>query len=191
MSEANAILEAIYSRRSVRRFEEGRAVEREKIVELLKAAMAAPSACNIQPWEFVVVTQPELVDKVKITTGDNGQYNAGAIIAVCGDDSRIPWKDHGVVDCAAAMENMLVAAPSLGLGAVVIGGFDRDELRSLLGIPEGIYPVCLVYLGYPEERKQPRTRYLEEAVHWNLFDGSRQRGPRPGDIIVYGGAASL
>lgn len=191
MHDKEAVFEAIYARRSVRSFEAGRKVEREKIVELLKAAMAAPSACNIQPWEFVVVTEPALLESLKATTGENGPYNAPVAVAICGDDSRIPWKDHGVIDCAAAMENMLIAAPELGLGCVVVGGFDKAAARRLLGIPEEILPVCLVYLGYPAEEKKPRTRYLEEAVHWERFDSSRPRGPRKGDVLVFGGAASL
>jgi nitroreductase len=191
MEAENDVFKAIYARRSIRRFNSVHAVEREKIVSLLKAAMAAPSACNIQPWEFVVVTDAATVEKLRVATGENGRYDAPAIIAVCGDDAHIPWKDHGVFDCAAAAQNMMLVAPTLGLGTVVIGGFDRVEVKSLLSIPEGVEPICLLYVGYPGEEKCPRTRFTDAAVHWERFDGERPRGPRPGNILAFGGEASL
>jgi nitroreductase len=191
MDAGKEIIGAIYARRSVRRYEPERPVEREKIVELLKAAMAAPSACNIQPWEFVVATEAETLKRLRDAAGENGPYGAPAIIAVCGDDSRIPWKDHGAFDCAAAAQNMMLAAPSLGLGTVVVGGFDKAAVKALLSIPEGVEPVCLLYLGYPAEHKPPRTRYAEQAVHWERFDGERPRPPRPGDILAFGAASSI
>lgn len=191
MEEGEPTFEAIYRRRSIRRFDQGRAVEHEKIVELLKAAMAAPSACNIQPWDFVVVTEGKTIGAIRKATGGNGDYGVPAIIVVCGDDAHIPWKDHGVFDCAAAAENLMIAAPSLGLGTLVVGGFDRNTVRKLLSIPESIEPICLLYLGYPEESKPPRTKYLEEAVHWGKFDSSRKRDPRPGNILVFGPASSI
>lgn len=191
METENDVFKAIYARRSIRRFDAARAVEREKIVTLLKAAMAAPSACNIQPWEFVVVTEPATLERLKAATGENGRYDAPVVIAVCGDDAHIPWKDHGAFDCAAAAQNAMLAAPSLGLGTVVVGGFDKAEAKRLLSIPEGVEPICLLYLGYPAEEKGPRTRFTESAVHWERFDGERPRGPRPGNVLVYGLASSV
>lgn len=191
MEERDPTFEAIYRRRSVRRFDQDREVEREKIVELLKAAMAAPSACNIQPWDFVVVTERQAIGELRKATGGNGDYGVPAIIVVCGDDAHIPWKDHGVFDCAAAAENLMIAAPALGLGTLVVGGFDRAAVRKLLSIPESVEPICLLYLGYPEEAKLPRTRYLEDAVHWGAFDQSRKRDPRPGNILVFGPESSM
>jgi len=102
-----------------------------------------------------------------------------------------PWKDHGAFDCAAAAQNMMLAAPSLGLGTVVVGGFDKGEVKRLLGIPEGVEPNCLLFIGYPGEEKEPRTRFTEAAVHWERFDGERPRNPRPGNVLVYGLASSV
>ncbi len=182
---------AIYARRSIRRFEDGRPVERAKIEKLLRAAMAAPTACNIQPWDFIVVTERAIIDGIKRTIRQYGDYNAQAAIVVCGNSARVPWGDHGELDCAMALENIMVAAPTLGIGTVCVGGFDRAGVKALFALPPTVEPIGLLYLGYPGERKRPRTKYLEEAVHWNGYDSSRDSGPRPGDIIAYGPEASV
>jgi nitroreductase len=178
------VFNAIYGRRSVRSYVEGKDVEHEKIVKLLKAAMAAPSACNIQPWEFVVVTEPETVRQIKQSIERWGNYNAPMIIVVCSYPELIPWEDdNGVRDCSAAIENMLIAAPVMDLGAVWIGGFDPGSIRQLLDIPEHVVPVGVIYVGYPAEHHEPRTQYLEEAVYWQKYDPERSHQPRPGHII--------
>ncbi len=182
--QENPVFAAIYGRRSIRNYQD-RPVEREKIVRLLQAAMAAPSACNIQPWEFIVVTKPETVAAIKASIRQWGGWNAPVILAVCGYTPYIPWQgDPGTFDCAAAIENILLAAPELGLGTVCVGGFDPAALRQILDIPESVHPVCLVYLGYPAEQPEPRTQYLEEAVYWEKYDPARPHPPRPGNILV-------
>ena len=183
-SSENPIFAAMYGRRSIRDYQD-RPVEREKIVQLLKAAMAAPSACNIQPWEFIVVTEPETVGAIKASIRQWGGWNAPVILAVCSYTAYIPWQgDPGTIDCAAAIENLLLAAYALGLGTVCVGGFDPDAVRRILDIPESVHPVCLVYLGYPAEQPEPRTQYLEEAVYWEKYDPARPHPPRPGNILV-------
>lgn len=178
------VFQALFGRRSIRAYRDDRQVAQADIVKLLQAAMAAPSACNIQPWEFVVVTEPEPLSRVKATTGSNGQYNAPVAIVVCGVSALIPWPgDDGTADCAAAIENLLTAATAMGLGTVWIGGFDRAALRQALDIPESITPVGMVYLGYPAEEKEPRTQYLAEAVHWQRYDSTRQPERRPGSLV--------
>jgi nitroreductase len=89
------------------------------------------------------------------------------------------------------MENIMIAAPAIGLGTVCIGGFDRRKVREQLEIPKDIEAVGMLYVGYPDEDKQPRTKYIEEAVHWGRYDGKRPREPRPGNILVFGPEASL
>lgn len=178
------VFDAISGRRSIRAYLEDRDVEPEKIRRLLEAAMAAPSACNLQPWEFIVVTDKERVRAIKQSIARWGDYNAPLIIVVCGDPDRIPWDgDHGVLDCAAAIENMLIAATAMGLGSVWIGGFDPPAIRGLLNIPASVVPVGLVYFGYPAEQPEPRTKYLDDAVHWQVYDPERERRPRPGHIV--------
>ena len=100
------VFDALYARRSIRNYLEDSEVEREKIVRLLKAGMAAPSACNIQPWEFIVVTEKARVGLIKESIAKWGNYNAPVVIVVCGYPDFIPWEgDDGVIDCSAAIEN--------------------------------------------------------------------------------------
>lgn len=178
------VFDAIFGRRSIRSYIEDQPVEPEKIRKLLEAAMAAPSACNLQPWAFIVVTEEERVGAIKDSIPRWADYNAPLIIVVCGYPDLIPWDgDDGVKDCSAAIENMLIAATAMGLGSVWIGGFDRSAIRELLDIPESVVPLGVVYFGYPAEQPEPRTKYLEEAVYWETYDPERGHGPRPGHIV--------
>jgi nitroreductase len=179
-----SVFDAIYGRRSIRAYLENKEVEHEKIVKLLKAAMAAPSACNIQPWEFIVVTDKESVSDIKKSIEQYGDYNAPLVIVVCGYSEFIPWEnDEGVVDCSAAIENMLIAATAMELGSVWIGGFNPVSLRKLLDIPDNVVPVGVVYFGYPAEQHEPRTQYREEAIYWQKYDTGRKHQPAPGNLI--------
>jgi nitroreductase len=190
-SSEECILNAIYARRSIRKFLQGKPVERQKLETLLKAAMAAPSACNIQPWDFIIIDDEERIRALQDGIDQYAQYDPPVIMVICGNNACIPWKDYGVVDCACAMENIMIAAPAMGLGTVCIGGFDRQTVKEQLAIPEDIEAVGMVYVGYPAEEKPPRTKYLEEAVHWGTYDGKRPRNPRPGNILEFGPEASL
>jgi nitroreductase len=177
------VFDALLGRRSIRAYLD-RPVEHEKIIKLLQAAMAAPSACNIQPWEFVVLTDPERVRALKAAVVENGSCNAPLVIVVCGHGDYIPWEgDHGLVDCCAAIENMLIAATAMGLGSVWIGGFDAASIRELLDIPQDVFPVGIAYFGYAAEQKEPRTQYVEQAVYWQKYDPTRERRPRTGNLI--------
>ena len=178
------VFDALYARRSIRAYVEDEEVEHEKILKLLKAAMAAPSACNIQPWEFIVVTEKDRTDAIKASIARWGNYNAPLVIVVCGLPELIPWQGgKGVIDCSAAIENMLIAATAMGLGSVWIGGFDPSALRGLLDIPESVVPLGVAYFGYPAEEKEPRTQYLEEAVYWQRYDPEREHPRRPGSLV--------
>ncbi len=178
------VFDAIYARRSVRRYQDNRPVEPEKIEKLLKAAMAAPSACNIQPWEFIVVTDPETQARIKQHCGHFGGYNAPLMIVTCSYKDYIPWPDDdGIVDCAAAMENMHIAAAALGLGSVWIGGFDAPGLREVLDIPGTVAVSGVAYFGYPAETPEPRTQYMEAAVYWQKYDPTREHPKRPGSLV--------
>ncbi len=190
-SSEESILNAIYARRSIRKFVQGKPVERNKLETLLKAAMAAPSACNIQPWDFIIIEDAASIRAIQDGIEQYAQYDPTVIIVICGNNEFIPWKDSGVVDCACAMENIMIAAPAIGLGTVCIGGFDRRRVKEQLAIPEEIEAVGMVYVGYPDEEKQPRTKYIEGAVHWGKYDRERTREPRPGNILVFGPEASI
>ena len=183
MDQTNTpVFDAIMARRSIRQFQP-RAVEREKIDALLRAAMAAPSACNLQPWAFVVVDQPEGLKSVR-EAAQHGRYETPLAIAVLGMPGHIPWDGDGwQQDCGAAMENMLLAAVEMGLGSVWIGGFDAEALKAALAIPEGVEPMAIAYIGYPAEQKAPRTYYTEEAVHWQKYDAAKPRTMRTMEML--------
>ena len=170
----NSILETIFQRRSIRKYSD-QPVEPEKLDLLLQAAMAAPSAMNCQPWEFVVVTDPEklaLFRKRLIF----GNRNAPAAIVVCGNPrlsanptARLFW----VQDCSAAAENILLAAVGMGLGAVWVGVHPVGEfvrvVRQVAGLPRHVKPLGLIYVGYPAEHKEARTRYQAKRVHREIY----------------------
>jgi nitroreductase len=184
MDQAQALFDVMYRRRSIRVYVEDRPVEEDKIVMLLKAAMAAPSACNLQPWEFIVVTEKDGVDRLKgcIGSGNGRRYNAPAAFVVCANTSYIPWESNGEMDCSAAIENILLAATVLDLGAVWIGDIDGDAIRRLLDIPAHVAVNSVVLLGYPAESKPPRTQYTEEAIYWQTYDPQREHPPRTTDL---------
>ena len=178
--EERILFDILYRRRSIRAYED-REVEREKIEKLLRAAMAAPSACNLQPWEFIVITQKPAMDRLRdcVDGNNGGNYNAPAAFIVCGNTSYIPWEgDTGVIDCSAAIENLLLAATVLGLGTVWIGAFDGDAVRRAFDIPDPVKVISLVFFGYPAQEKAPRTQYTEEAVYWQKYDPERVHLPR-------------
>lgn len=175
------VIEAIYRRRSIRSYT-GQPVEAEKLDILLKAAMAAPSAVNSQPWEFVVVTDNETLGKLRSVLL-LGKYMAPAAIAVCANQgqarnpaSRFFWEQ----DCAAAMENILVAAAGLGLGSVWIGVHPvkvlKAGVRRVLGVPRTVEVLGLAYIGYPAEEKVARTQYREDKVFWQAYGKTTRTG---------------
>lgn len=164
-------LEAIYSRRSIRRYT-GEPVPNEMIQELLKAAMSAPSAGNEQPWEFVVITEREMLNRIpSIHPYSQMLKEAPAAILVCGNEQREKYSGYWVQDCSAATENLLIAARALGLGTVWLGVYPLEErvkgLRLLLGIPEHITPFSLVSFGFPAEEKPPSNRFDNTRIHYD------------------------
>ncbi len=166
-------LETIFARRSIRKYQD-RPVEKEKLEQLLRAAMAAPSATNRKPWEFVVVDDPEVMAEIR-SVMLLGKYNAPAAIVVCGNTSRLknPISEFWVQDCSAASENILLAAVELGLGTVWLGVHPIQNLKKriakVLGLPGQIVPLNVIYVGYPAEEKPARTQYDPRRVHWNRF----------------------
>jgi nitroreductase len=166
-------LEAIRTRRSVRKYEE-RPVPVELVDKLLAAAMNAPSARNQQPWQFVVIDDGRiLADVAEINPNAQMARNAPLGILVCGDLSLEKSQGYWVVDCAAAVENMLLAAHALGLGAVWTGVFPRQErmegLRRLLKLPDNVIAHSLVILGYPTEHPSPHDNFRPDRVHHNQW----------------------
>ena len=167
-------IEALYARRSIRKYQ-NRSVEKEKLDVLLNAAMAAPSAMNIQPWEFVVITKLENLEKIR-SVSPLGRYNAPAAIVVCGNTSlfKHPMASRfWVQDCSAATENILIAAVELGLGAIWIGihpiNLFTKRISQILDLPSHVLPLNIIYVGYPDGEKPPRTQFNPDRVHWEVY----------------------
>lgn len=172
-------LTAIYKRRSIRNYLE-KEVERDTIITLLKAATAAPTAANYQPWEFIVVDEAERLIELKKEL-IFARYNAPVAIVVCGNMKlamKGPDRDMWIQDCSAAIENMLIAATELGLGSVWIGIYpvaNRVNLiKKLFNIPEHVIPLSVIYIGYPAEEPEARTQYNEKRVYWQEYEPKRK-----------------
>jgi len=159
-------LNIVFSRRSIREYT-GEPVGEADIRSVLEAGMAAPSASNRKPWHFIVATDREVLRAL----ADGHPYgkmlaNAAVGIAVCGDPAISDW---WVLDCAAATENILIAAAGLGLGGVWLGCHGRPEreqaVRDVLGIPERIGVLSLLSIGHPAEAEEPRTQFDPGRVH--------------------------
>jgi nitroreductase len=161
----------IFGRRSIRLYSPA-AVDEAAVQKLLEAAMAAPSAAAKDPWRFVVVRERQTLKAIAAAL-PNGQMIADAAlgIAVCGEfkaahDQQLSYL---LQDCSAAIENLLLCAHVLGLGACWLGVHPREQrmnsLKQILSLPASVVPVACISLGYPAEAKEPRTRFNREYVH--------------------------
>jgi len=161
-------LEAIKARRSVRQFED-RPVRRELLERLVDAGRLAPTAINIQPLEFVVVTDESVKNRIGAST-DHGKFiaDAPAMIAVLSKDTK-----YYLEDGCAATTNILLAATGLGLGACWVAGDKKpycDKICGVLGVPAGYKLVSLIPVGYPAApAPEVPKRALQELIHWEKF----------------------
>ena len=164
------VKEALLKRRSCRKFLEQKVSEKITI-ELMKAAMAAPSAKNKKPWKFYVVTNKDKLKELRFA-GSAFNYNSPMHIIVCGDLSKTivadKVYDFWIQDCSSAIENILLAATSLGLGTCWCGVYPVEErvnkVKEILNLDENIIPLGLIHVGYPDCELEPRTQYEEENV---------------------------
>lgn len=163
--------DALMTRRSIRKFT-SKPVPEDKLTEMLRAAMTAPSAGNQQPWHFVVITKRELLDKIpSIHPHAAMAKEAQAGILVCGDPKLEKHQGYWVQDCAAATENLLLAIHALGLAGVWTGVHPRPDrevgFRALLNIPDHVIPFAFLPIGYPAEEKPRQDRFNPDRVHKN------------------------
>ncbi len=179
------------ARRSVRNYQPD-PVPQELIEEVLQAARWAPSGMNMQPWEFVVITEEEIrreVGRHAVFFGLRSQqvYEAPVLIAVCTHQRRGPFVHD---DCIFAGANLMLAATDLGLSTCWVGGFREEPIKQILGIPDNMSLVGLVTLGYAQgETTPPPKRDLGSMVHWQHYQtpsaGQRLReGRRWGPLSV-------
>jgi nitroreductase len=171
------LFKAIDTRQSIRSFTRQK-VSDEDVTKIIDAARRAPSAGNIQPWEFVIVRKPENKRRLAAVAGyQEFIAEAPVVVVVCADE-RMSGRGYGsrgvnlycIQDTAAATENMLLAACALGLGTCWVGAFNERSVRSILRTPEGVRPVAIVPIGHPAGQPQPRyRRRLEEITHHETF----------------------
>lgn len=161
------LLDVMYSRRSIRAFTE-EPVSDEQAEAMLRAAMAAPSAQDLQPWHFVVVRKRKKLDALaEVHKYAYMLENAPLAIVVCGDQ-EVSSK-HWVEDTCAATQNILLAATALGLGGVWVSIYPKSKhqkaVRELLDLPDHIGVLCMLAIGHPAEKRKARTQYDAERVH--------------------------
>ncbi len=159
----------VLSRRSIRAYT-SEPVDDDHVERLLRAAMAAPSAGNQQPWHFVVLRGREIMRAVSgVHPYSKMLLQAPVAVLVCGDPGAGTWPQYWEQDCAAATQNLLIEAELLGLGAVWLGVHPLAErvegIRALLGIPATVVPFAIVPVGWPAERKRPSDRYDPARIH--------------------------
>ena len=168
-------LTVISQRKSVRHFTD-REISDGQVEVLLRAAMAAPSAKNKQVWEFVVLNERSRLDRLAMLLPYAKMLSQAPVaIVVCGDvsknteESTLNW----VSDCSAAAENLLLAAESLGLGAVWTAAFpyvDRvAAVRQVTGVPENITPLAVIPVGYPAKAEPVKDKWRPEKIHYNQW----------------------
>lgn len=170
-----AVLDNIATRTSVRDYE-ARPVEKEKIEKMLRAAMAAPTAMNKQPWHFVVVDQRNVLDALAGTNPYAKMLKKAPLaIVVCGNTDKMiegGGRDFWIQDASAATENLLLAAHAMGLGAVWTGAYPSEErcisISKVLSLSDNLVPLNMIVVGYPAEQPQPKQKFKEENVSYNV-----------------------
>lgn len=163
-------LENIFARKSVRKYLP-KPVEKEKTDLLLKAGMAAPTGKDTRPWEFVVVTERAVLDSMAAALPYAKMLkDAPMAIVVCGDTTK---SSYWYLDCAAATQNILLAAEALGLGAVWTATYPYDDrmavVKKEIGLPDHILSLCVIPVGYPAIPHSPKNKWDETKVHYGKY----------------------
>lgn len=165
-------MDAVFNRRSIRKYK-ATPVEKEKIDAILRAAMYAPTAMNRRPWHFVVCDDREMINALHESHPSSGMLETAPVcIAVC-CEIALGADGYWMQDCAAATQNILLSACELGLGTCWMGVASRQDrekaVASVLNLPSGVLPFCLIALGYPDEQKPMPDRFVPERVHNNKW----------------------
>lgn len=174
----NDTLNTIFNRKSIRKYSEKK-VDKEIIDLLIKAGLSAPSNVNKMPWEFIVIDDKEILERISnVTLYAKMTKDAPLAIVVCGNKDRaLPGEgsDFWVQDCSAASQNILLAAHSLGLGAVWTGVYPtadriRNVSKAIGNVPENIIPLSLIPIGYPAEDEKNNEKTLPlDRIHYNGY----------------------
>ena len=174
--QMNDTMKTIFSRKSVRNYKES-VIPKETLELLVKAGMAAPSAMDKRPWEFIIIDDKEVLKKLSdalpyakmAVPAGHGIIVAGDMEKQNGGYDSVYW----IMDCSAAVQNILLAAESLGLGAVwtaVYPNKDRFEpVAKILGLPKNIVPLAFIPVGTPTGKDKPKDKYNKNQIHWNKW----------------------
>ena len=168
------IFECIENRRSIRKFEKCEISDKE-ITKILKAGAAAPSACNIQPWKFIVIKDENIKNLiVESSVKQTFIADASVVIAIIANlkEAGKKYEKRGrelysIQDTAAAVQNMMLASYALGYGTCWIGAFDENEIKKILKLKEEERPMAILPIGKPSENPvKPKKKNLEEIVEY-------------------------
>jgi len=171
-------MDAIFTRTSVRKYTDEK-VSEEQIELLLKAAMAAPSAKNAQPWEFIVIQDRETLSAITEFHPYSFMLKHAplAIVVLADTNKEIPdlrGLDYWVQDCAAATQNIMLQATDMGLGSVWLGVFPREQivkpLGDLLKVPSNIVPFSIISIGHPEGELRPKDKFDKKKIHYEKWE---------------------
>ncbi|HOW10870.1 MAG TPA: nitroreductase family protein [Bacteroidales bacterium] len=183
MLSGKEMLELILRRQSDRKYSD-RPVEEEKLERIIEAARMAPSACNAQPWKFVVVNDPEKLARLakaasaKVLGMNMFVEQAPVLIVIVRESPNfsskagglIKSKDYSHIDIGIAAENISLQAAAEGLGSCILGWFDEKEVRSILGIPRSKRVELIISVGYsPGEYRQKKRKPKEVTVSFNKY----------------------
>ena len=164
-----SLVDVILSRRSIRSYEK-KEVPDEVLSKILEAGRQAPSASNVQPWHFIVLTDCEIKEKLSHGRWNTFVKDSAFTVVGCayvGDSYGQKWS---TIDTTIALENMVIAAWALGVGSCWIGDFKEEDVKKLLNIPDGWKVIALISFGYPAEQPGSRRKKpLTEIVGYNKF----------------------
>lgn len=162
-------MKEIFERVSIRKYQD-RPVEKEKILALLRAAMAAPSAVNQQPWEFYVVTDRNLIEELSQVTPHSHAAAKAPVVIVPAYREKVLAPSCAQIDLSIATENMWLSCAEQGLGGVWMGIAPQEkpmlEVERILKFPEGLRAFALFPVGYPDETRVQQDRFDESRIHF-------------------------
>ena len=165
----------IFGRRSIRVYSPG-AIEEGAVRKLLEAAMAGPSAMTKDPWRFVVVRSPQTLSKMAAALPGGKMLSTASLAIVACGDLEAAFERHIsylLQDCAASIENLLLGAHVLGLGACWVGVHPGEDslrqIKTMLSLPGSVVPVAAIAIGNPGEQLEARTRYNKSFVHYEKW----------------------
>lgn len=171
----NETLKTIHNRKSVRNFT-GEPIKEELLLELVKAGMAAPTAINCQPWEFIIINDKQTMKRFASSLQFSKMLDyASSAIVVCTNPEKANGKqmDYAIIDASLASENILIAAESLGLGGAWVALYPKEiaveYIRKELEIPENIIPLNIIPLGVPTGRDYVKDKFNPDVIHYEKW----------------------